>query len=295
MKRKIPKSNKVPGKAFLDYELARSFPIWDKHQIINPIPLKVPSNSCWVLHWYRAEEKLTDMEQMHLDVIKKAKGMFSRVILFYASNFTVPDGLDGVIIVRIRNDVSRGENISFIEAIAQALKGPYDYVFRSHVKGVKRHYDRFRLKNIKAWCKAMYDTLLNIDGFDSVTYGAINCIERHWLDPFMAKLPGRIGEVVDPTYQQHYAGSFYWIRCSKLRKFCEENKITLEDFIRLNADDVQAKPWLCEVLITAITKEIHAKYKIDFSPYYMYDWWILNGRPMRDGYPVIGQVEEQDA
>ena len=137
----------------------------------------------------------------------------------------------------------------------------------------------------------MYDTLLNIDGFDTVTYGAINCIERHWLDPFMAKLPGRIGEVVDPTYQQHYAGSFYWINCSKFREFCEKNQITFDDFKRLNADDVQGKPWLCEVLITALTKEIHAKYKIDFSPYYQYDWWILNGRPMRDGYPVIGTLE----
>ena len=58
--------------------------------------------------------------------------------------------------------------------------------------------------------------------------------------------------------------------------------------------DVQAKPWLCEVLITALTKEIHAKYKIDFSPYYMYDWWILNNRPTINGSPVIGVVEEED-
>ena len=164
MKRTIPRSKKIPGKAFIDYELARSFPIWTKLKINPPVPSMVPANSCWVLHWYRAEEKLTATEQIHLDVLRRAKGMFKRVILFYASEFPVPDGLDGVTVVRIKNDVTRGENISFIEAIGQALKGPCDYVFRSHFKGVKRHYDAFRMKNIIFWNKAMYDTLFNIPG-----------------------------------------------------------------------------------------------------------------------------------
>ena len=108
----------------------------------------------------------------------------------------------------------------------------------------------------------------------------------------MKALPGRIGEVVDPDYQNHYCGSFYWINSKKFREFCESKQIKYEDFLRLNEDDVQGKPWLCEVLITSLTKEINAKYQIDFSPYYMYDWWILNGRPMRDGYPVIGKLKE---
>ena len=293
MKRKLPSSKKIPGKAFVDYELARSFPIWSKWKINAPVAAKVPQNSCWVLHWYRAEEKLLPTEQIHLDVLRRAKGMFKRVILFYASDYPVPDGLDGVTVVRIKNDVTRGENISFMEAIGQALNGPCDYVFRSHFKGVKRHYDAFRFKNIMFWNANMYDRLLSIDGFDSITYGAIDCLERHWLDKYMTALPGRIGDVVDPNYQEHYAGSFYWINSQKFREFCESNQIKFEDFLRLNADDVQGKPWLCEVLLTALTKETNAPMKIDFSPYYQYDWWILNGRPTIGGYPIVGKLTEE--
>ena len=142
MKRKLPKSKKIPGKAYIDYELARSFPIWEKYKINPPVAAMVPLNSCWVIHWWRAEEKLLPTEQIHLDLIRRAKGMFARVILFYASDLPVPDGLDGVTVVRIKNDVTRGENISFMEAIGQALKGKYDYVLRTHVKGVKRHLRR---------------------------------------------------------------------------------------------------------------------------------------------------------
>lgn len=295
MKRKVPVSKKIPGKAFVDYELARSFPIWAKYKINSPVAAMVPENSVWVIHWFRAEEKLTDMEQMHLEVLRMAKGIFKRVIIFYASEFAIPDGFDDITWVSIKNDVTRGENLSFLEAIGQALLGKYDYVFRSHFKGVKRHYDGFRMKNIQFWCKVMYDTLFNIEGFDDITYGAINCTERHWLDQYMQKLPGRIGEAVDPTYQQHYCGSFYWINCRKFREFCSANKITFDDFKLLNADEVQGKPWLCEVLITALSKEIHAKYRIDFSPYYMYDRWILKGRPTLNGFPVIGELEDDDA
>jgi len=293
MKRKLPKSKKIPGKAFVDYELARSFPIWEKYKINPPVAAMVPLNSCWVIHWWRAEEKLTETEQIHLDLLRRAKGMFKKVILFYASEQPVPEGLDGVIVVRIKNDITRGENISFMEAIGQALKGSCDYVLRTHFKGVKRHYDPYRIKNIMLWNQVLYDHLLNIDGFNTITYGVIDCTERHWLDKYIKALPGRIGEVVDPDYQNHYCGSFYWINSKKFREFCEKNKITFEDFLRLNEDDVQGKPWLCEVLLNALTKEINAKYQIDFSPYYMYDWWILNGRPMRDGYPVIGKLKEE--
>lgn len=294
MQRKLKISRKIPGKAFVDYELARSFPIWEKLGINPPTPAKVPANSCWVIHWWRENDRLTATEQIHLDVLRRAKGMFRRVILFYASDKAVPDGLDGVTVVRIKNDATRGENISFLEAIGQALKGPCDYVFRSHFKGKKPHYDAFRIKNIIFWNKIMYDTLLNVEGFDTVTCGAINCVERHWLDPFMKRLPGRIGEVVDPCYQPHYCGSFYWINCSKFREFCTDRQIAFDDFVRLNADDVQAKPWLCEVLITALTREVNAKYEIDFSPYYQYDWWILHGRPTLGGFPVVGKATKRD-
>jgi hypothetical protein len=293
MKRKIPKSKKIPGKAYLDYELARSFPIWEKLKINPPTPAKVPENSIWVIHWWRENFILTPTEQIHLEVLRRAKGMFKRVILFYASNKPLPDGLDGITVVPIKNDPSRGENISFLEAVGQALKGQYDYVFRSHFKGKKAHYDAYRIKNIIFWNKIMYDTLLNIDGFDTITYGAIDCIERHWLDPHLASLPGKVGKVVDSTYQNHYAGSFYWINCAKFKEFCKEKGLTFEDFMELNGDEVQGKPWLCEVLLTALTKEINAKYQIDFSPYYQYDWWVLNGRPTRDGFPVVGKIKEE--
>lgn len=293
MKRKLPKSKKIPGKAFIDYELARSYPIWEKLKINAPTPAQVPQNSCWVIHWWRENFVLTATEKIHLDVLRRAKGMFKRVILFYASNKPLPDGLDGITVVPIKNDPSRGENISFLEAVGQALKGKYDYVFRSHFKGKKAHYDAYRIKNIIFWNAIMYDTLLNIEGFDSITYGAIDCTERHWLDPHLAALPGKVGEVVDSTYQNHYCGSFYWINAKKFREFCEKNSITFDDFLRLNGDDVQGKPWLCEVLLTALTKETNAKYQIDFSPYYMYDWWIINGRPTLGGYTVVGKIKEE--
>ena len=293
MKRHLPKSKKIPGKAFLDYELARSFPIWDKYKIDAPVPVKVPENSCWVIHWWRDNFILTETEKIHLEVLRKAKGMFKRVILFYASTKPVPEGLDGVTVVRIKNDTTRGEEISFLEAVGQALKGPCDYVFRSHFKGKKTHYDQFRMKNITFWNKLMYDTLLNIDGFDTITYGAIDCVERHWLDSHLASIPGRVGEVVDPTYQNHYAGSFYWINSKRFREFCEKNNITFEDFLKINGDEVPGKPWHCEVLLTALTKEINAPMQIDFSPYYQYDWWILNGRPTIDGKIVVGKLKEE--
>ena len=290
--RKIPQSKKIPGKAFVDYELARSFPIWAKYKIPTPEPKRTPPNSCWVIHWWRDNEELTETEQVHLDMLRKAKCMFRRIILFYASELPVPEGLEGVTVVRIKNDTTRGEEISFLEAIGQALKGDCDWVFRSHFKGKKTHYPPERIKNILFWNSIMYSYLLDIEGFDTITYGAVDCTERHWLDPYMACLPGRIGEVVNQTYQNHYAGSFYWINSKKFREFCAKENITWQDWCLINGDGVPGKPWHCEVLLTAITEEINAPMQIDFSPYYMFDWWILNGRPMKDGKPYVGKLKE---
>lgn len=285
-------SPKISGKAYVNYMLARAFPTWSKHKIGAPTIKKVPTNSAWVIHWYRASEELTSTELAHLDVLKRAKNLFKRVILFYASELPVPDGLDGVTVVGIKNDQTRGEEISFIEAIGQALKGDCDYILRTHFKGVKRHYDSFRMKNIMFWNALMYEYIFDIDGFDSIMYGAVDCRERHWLDPYLAAIPGRVGDLVSTDYQNHYCGSFYWINCKRFRKWCEDNQVTWEDFIKINGNEVPGKPWHCEVLLTAMIEQINAPMSIDFSPYYMYDWWILNGRPMKDGKPYVGKLKE---
>lgn len=291
--RKIPQSKKIPGKAFVDYELARSFPIWAKYRIPTPEPKRTPPNSCLVVHWWRENDELTATEQVHLYVLRKAKSMFRRVILFYASELPIPEGLDGITVVRIKNDTTRGEEISFLETIGQALKGDCDWVARIHFKGKKTHYDVFRMKNILFWNALMYDYMFDIDGFDSITYGAVDCTERHWLDPYLAAIPGRVGDLVSTAYQNHYCGSFYWINCKRFREWCAENQVTWEDFIKINGNDVPGKPWHCEVLLTAMTEQINAPMSIDFSPYYMYDWWILNGRPMKDGKPYVGKLKEE--
>ena len=290
--RKIPQSKKIPGKAFLNYELARSFPIWGKYKIGAPVIKQVPPNSAWIIHWWRQNEELNVTEQVHLEVLRKAKGLFKRVIVFYASELPIPEGLDGVTFVRIQNDKTRGEEISFIEAIGQALKGDCDYVLRTHFKGKKEHYDMFRMKNILFWNALMYDYLFDVKGFDSIMYGAVDCTERHWLDPYLAAIPGRVGDLVSTAYQNHYCGSFYWINCKHFREWCAENQVTWEDFIKINGNDVPGKPWHCEVLLTSMIEQINAPMQIDFSPYYMYDWWILNDRPMKDGKPYVGKLQE---
>lgn len=277
MKRKIPTSKKIPGKVFVDYELARSFPVWKNYEIGAPVLKQVPPNSAWIIHWWRNTEELSEMDKYHLDVLVRAKSMFKKVIVFYASSYPPPKELDGCHIVRIANDVTRGENQSFIETLAQCLLGDCDYVLRTHFK-LKKNYDDGRKRNVLFWCKLMYDVCFDVSGFDSSTYGAIDCHERHWLDPYLAALPGKWRELVDSTYQNHYAGSFIWFSAKRFREWASANSVTLDDIKQLNGDDVKCKPWLCEVLITAIFKEINAKYHIDFSPYNIFDYFILEGR-----------------
>ena len=71
-----------------------------------------------------------------------------------------------------------------------------------------------------------------------------------------------------------------------------KENITWDDWKLINGDGVPGKPWHCEVLLTALTEEINAPMQIDFSPYYMFDWWILNGRPMNEGKPYVGKLKE---
>lgn len=279
MKRKLPKSRKIPGKRYFDYELARSFPIWSKYEIGAPVIQKIPQNSAWIIHWWRNTEELTEMDRYHLDVLVRAKAMFKKVIVFYSSIYPAPKELDGCYVVPIANDVTRGENKSFIETLAQCLLGNCDYVLRTHFK-LKKNYDQGRKRNVKFWCKLMYDECFNVSGFDTYTYGAIDCHERHWLDKYLAALPGKWHDLVDPTYQNHYAGSFIWFNCKKFREWASKNDIKLYDILQLDSDEVQGKPWFCEVLITALFKEINAKYHIDFSPYYIFDYFILEGRDL---------------
>lgn len=270
-------SPKIPNKRYVNYMLARTFPVWKKYEIEAPVIKQVPKNSAWIIHWWRNTEELSEIDKYHLDVLVRAKSMFKKVIVFYSSIYPPPKELDGCTIVRIANDVSRGENNSFIETLAQCLLGDCDYVLRTHFK-LKKNYDEGRKKNVKFWCKLMYDVCFDVSGFETSTYGAIDCHDRRWLDPYLAALPGKWHGLVDSTYQNHYAGSFIWYNCKRFREWSAENNITLDDIMQLNGDEVHGKPWLCEVLITAIFKEINAKYHIDFSPYIIFDYFILEGR-----------------
>ena len=270
-------SPKIPNKRYINFMLARTFPVWKKYEIGAPVIKQVPKNSAWIIHWWRNTEELSDMDKYHLDVLVRAKSMFKKVIVFYSSIYPPPKELDGCYIVRIANDTTRGENNSFIETLAQCLLGNCDYVLRTHFK-LKKNYDEGRKKNVRFWCKLMYDVCFDVSGFDTSTYGAIDCHDRRWLDPYLAALPGKWHDLVDSNYQNHYAGSFIWYNCKRFREWASANNVTLDDIKQLNGDEVQGKPWLCEVLITAIFKEINAKYHIDFSPYVIFDYFILNGR-----------------
>ena len=276
MARKII-SPTTPNKRYVNYLFARTFPVWKKYEIGAPVIKQVPKNSAWIIHWWRNTEELSDMDKYHLDVLVRAKSMFKKVVVFYSSIYPPPKELAGCYIVRIANDVTRGENNSFIETLAQCLLGNCDYVLRTHFK-LKKNYDEGRKKNVRFWCKLMYDECFNVSGFDTPTYGAIDCHDRRWLDPYLAALPGKWHDLVDSTYQNHYAGSFIWYNCKRFREWASANNVTLDDIKQLNGDEVQGKPWLCEVLITAIFKEINAKYHIDFSPYVIFDYFILHGR-----------------
>lgn len=278
MSQKI-KSPKIPGKEYVNYLLAYRYPYWEKTIIPEVQVKKVPNNSAWILHWWRPTQELTDMEKFHLDVFKKAKPLFKKVIVFYASECPVPPELSGCYVVRIHNDVSRGENASFVEALAHALLGDCDYVFRSHFKA-RKNYDHYRMKNCKWWCYIMYSYCLNMDPFDSIINCAITCSDRSWLNPYISALPGRLGELADVNYQDHPCGSFYWLNANKFKEWAKDNNVTLEDIKRINEDDVQAKPWLVEVLPTALFKECPSPYYIRQSPYHIYDRFILEGRKM---------------
>lgn len=273
------KSPTIKGKTYVNYLLAQKYPFWDKWKIPEIQVKKVPANSCWVFHVWRPNEEWTEMDRMHLEVFKKAKPLFKKIIIFYASDYPVPPEFDGCYVVRIHNDVSRGENASFVEAMAQALLGNCDYIFRSHWKG-KKYTDKFRLKNIEYWSFLMYSYCLDMDLFDSIINCAITCADRSWLNPYIAALPGHLGELADVSYQDHPCGSFYWLRCDKFREWAKANNVTLDDLKRINADDVQAKPWLVEVLPTALFRECPSKYYITQSPYHIYDRFILEGRSM---------------
>lgn len=273
------KSPAIKGKTYVNYLLAQKYPFWDKYQIPEIQVKKVPPNSCWVFHVWRPNEEWTEMDRMHLEVFKKAKPLFKKIIIFYASDYPVPPEFDGCYVVRIKNDVSRGENASFVEAMAQALLGDCDYLYRSHWKG-KKYSDKFRLKNIAYWSFLMYSYCLDMDPFDSIINCAITCADRSWLNPYIAALPGHLGELADVGYQDHPAGSFYWLNCKKFKEWAKANNVTLDDLKRINEDDVQAKPWLVEVLPTALFRECPSKYYITQSPYHIYDRFILEGRSM---------------
>lgn len=273
-------SKKIPNKEFVDYMFARKFPYWEKYKIEAPKVTKVPPNSVWVLFWWRPKPEMSPMEQMHMEVFKKAKPLFRSVIIFYNSELPIPPEFSGCYVVRVKNDTSRGENCSFVEAMAQALMGKGDWVFRSHFKGQKQSYDHWRLKNIAFWNKTMYDYCLDMEPFDSIINSAITCADRRWLDPYIAALPGHLGELADVNYEDHPCGSFYWLNCKKFREWAAKNNVTLDDIKRINADDVPAKPWLVEVLPTALFRESPSKYYIKQSPYHIYDRFILEGRKM---------------
>lgn len=147
MSQKI-KSLRIPGKEYVPYATAYRYPVWEKFVIPEVQVKKVPANTCWILHWWRPTQELTDMEKFHLDVFKKAKPLFKKIIVFYASECPIPPELSGCYVVRIHNDVSRGENASFVEALAHALLGDCDYVFRSHFKA-RKNYDHYRMKNCR--------------------------------------------------------------------------------------------------------------------------------------------------
>ena len=272
-------SPKIPGKEYVNYNLAYRYPFWEKYTIPEPEVVKVLPNSTWVFHWYRPKEELSALDRIHLEVFKKAKKLFKAVIIFYASDLPYLPEFEGCYVVRLKNDVSRGENASFVEAMAQALMGKCDYVYRSHWKGQK-NYSHERMKNIEYWCYLMYNYMFNLEPFDSIITSAITCSDRTWLDPYIAALPGHLGELADVNYEDHPCGSFYVLNCKKFREWASKNNVTLDDIKRINADDVQAKPWLVEVLPTALFRESPSKYYIKQSPYHIYDRFILEGRKM---------------
>lgn len=272
-------SPKIPGKEYVNYLLAYRYPVWEKFEIPEVQVKKVPPNSCWVVHWWRPTQELTDMEKFHLDIFNKAKPLFKKIIVFYASECPIPPELSGCYVVRIRNDVSRGENCSFVEAMAQALLGNCDYVFRSHFKA-RKNYDHYRMKNCRWWCYLMYSYCLDMEPFDSIINCAITCSDRSWLDPYIAALPGKLGELADVHYEDHPCGSFWFLNCKKFKEWAAANNVTLDDLKRINEDDVQAKPWLVEMLPTALFRECPSKYYVRQSPYHIYDRFILEGRSM---------------
>lgn len=272
-------SPKIQGKEYVNYNLAYRYPFWEKYRIPKPEVIKVLPNSVWVFHWYRPREELSALDKIHLEVFNKAKHLFKSVIIFYASEFPPLPEFDGCYVVRLRNDATRGENASFVEALAQALIGKGDYVYRSHWKGQKS-YDHYRLKNIEFWNYIMYSYMFNLEHFDSIITSAITCSDRTWLDPYIAALPGHLGELADVSYQDHPCGSFYVLNCKKFREWASANNVTFDDIKRINADDVRAKPWLVEVLPTALFRESPSNYYIKQSPYHIYDRFILEGRSM---------------
>ena len=101
-------SKKIPNKEFVDYMFARKFPYWEKYKIEAPKVTKVPPNSVWVLFWWRPKPEMSPMEQMHMEVFKKAKPLFRSVIIFYNSELPIPPEFSGCYVVRVKNDTSRG-------------------------------------------------------------------------------------------------------------------------------------------------------------------------------------------
>lgn len=273
-------SQHIPGKEYVNYMLAYKYPFWNKYQIQAPVVKKVPPNSAWIFHWWRPRPEMSHMEQIHFEVFKQAKHLFNKVIIFYASDLPYPKEFEGCYVVRLKNDITRGECCSFVETLAQALLGDCDYIYRSHFKGMKPQYDEYRMKNIEFWCKIMTDYCLNMEPFDSIINCAITCSDRSWLNPYIAALPGHLGELADVNYQDHPCGSFYWLNAKKFKEWATKNNVTLDDIKRINADDVQAKPWLVEVLPTALFRECPSPYYVRQSPYHIYDRFILEGRKM---------------
>ena len=269
----------IPGKEYVNYLLAYKYPYWEKTIIPQPKVVKVLPNSCWVIHIWRPNEELTEMDKIHLEVLKQAKKLFKKIIIFFASDLPYLPEFEGCYVVRIRNDVSRGECCSFVETLAQALLGDCDYVYRSHWKG-KKSYDRYRMKNIEFWNYLMYNYMFNLEPFDSIITSAITCSDRSWLDPYIAALPGHLGELADVHYEDHPCGSFWVLNTKKFKEWAAKNNVTLDDIKRINEDDVQAKPWLVEVLPTALFRECPSPYYIRQSPYHIYDRFILEGRKM---------------
>lgn len=150
--------------------------------------------------------------QWHLDVIKKNRNLFDRILIssVHGNNLADPDEVRGLLpkgteYRHYDNDPALGEMVTINDQIESALNSP-GWTLRAHSKAASHPADRLRIY----WAAGMWAS--------SVTHLPMEKAEYHISGPMRIDWAKGVcpGDGVPGRSGWFFAGSFFWMRNSEL-------------------------------------------------------------------------------